>query len=154
VEAHTFNLSTQKAEVVGSEFQASLVSSRTAMAVTQRKCVLNHTHLPPPKRRKARKAALTHRCSTCLFQSHQHWILDEEFFNGHEEWSPLFPSLILHHHSERNIIRREKSNTCHIHAIRLMTKFQERRIMWLITSDKQRMRRWACLPFKDWGLRR
>ena len=30
-------------------------------------------HLPAPQ------------CSTCLFQSHQHWVLDEELFDGHEE---------------------------------------------------------------------
>ena len=23
--------------------------------------------------------------STCLFQPHQHWVLDEELFDGHEE---------------------------------------------------------------------
>ena len=30
-------------------------------------------HLPAPK------------CSTCLSQSHQHWVLDEELFDGHEQ---------------------------------------------------------------------
>ena len=49
VEAHTFNLSTQKAEVVGSEFQASLVQSEfqdSHGCYTEKVCLEPHTQFP------------------------------------------------------------------------------------------------------------
>ena len=39
---------------------------------------------------------------TCSFEAHQHWVLDEELLDGHQQRGPLVTPLVLSDHPGRH----------------------------------------------------